>query len=369
VGLLQFPFAALAALNCSAQSWNPASLNSTINDTFISPEAFSALPVGEPVSTVRVFNMRFSCTFPGGVAKVAGIGAMPTAGVTAVVVPGESNIFTTQQLSPLGLGYKFHWYTDQAANGNFCGPNWMTSATTTVAPGCYINMGTTSAAQTRVFFGELRLQFYKIGSIQDTGGNTITLPTPLTTTVATLFATDPSAPLSGTASYPVTWSTSTLTTAVRACTPLVDQTINFGTFTEPQSTTPGQVLASHPFTLNFTCPYAAFQQIGYVFQPVYGVHSATVMKLDENHSGIAQGVGIQIRPSGSGPYIEFNRPEAYYMAEFVMPDWIDPNHTRTGALTATREKSIDFTAELVRTNDPFAPGTIRSAVIIVMRYK
>jgi len=166
VGLLQFPFAALAALSCSAQSWNSASLNSTINDTFISPEAFSALPVGEPVSTIRVFNMRFSCTFPGGAAKVVGIGAMPTAGVTAVAVPGESNIFTTPQLSPLGLGYKFHWYTDQAANGNYCGPNWMTSATATVAPDCYINMGTTSATQTRVFFGELRLQFYKIGPIQ-----------------------------------------------------------------------------------------------------------------------------------------------------------------------------------------------------------
>jgi len=86
-------------------------------------------------------------------------------------------------------------------------------------------------------------------------------------------------------------------------------------------------------------------------------------------AGSAQGVGIQIRPSDSGTHIEFNRPEAYYMAEFNMPAWFDANATRSGALTATREKSIDFDAELVRTNDPFAPGTIRSAVIIVMRYK
>jgi len=93
------------------------------------------------------------------------------------------------------------------------------------------------------------------------------------------------------------------------------------------------------------------------------------MKLDGSYSGIAQGVGIQIRPSGSGTHIEFNRPEAYYMAEFNMPPWFDANATRDAALAATRENSIDFDAELVRTNDPFAPGTIRSAVIIVMRYK
>jgi len=185
---------------------------------------------------------------------------MPTAGATAVVVPGESNIFTTPQLSPLGLGYKFYWYTDQG--GNFCGPIWMTSATTTVAPGCYINMGTTSNAQTVTVVGELRLQFYKIGPIQDTGGATITLPTPLTTTVATVFPTDPSDPLNGSVIHPVTWSTPTLTTAVRACTPLVDQTINFGTFTEPASTTPGQVLASRPFTLTFTDPMPPFSGSG-----------------------------------------------------------------------------------------------------------
>jgi len=173
---------------------------------------------------------------------------MPTAGVTAVVVPGESNIFTTPQLSPLGLGYKFFWYTDQGiygSNENFCGPNWMTSATATGAPGCYTNMETTSGTQTKQFVGELRLQFYKIGPIQDTDGATITLPNPLTTTVATLFPTDPSDPLNGSVIRPVTWSTPTptLTTAVRPCTPLVDQTINFDTFTEPASTTPGQVLA------------------------------------------------------------------------------------------------------------------------------
>jgi len=156
-------------------------VGSTINDTLISPQDFSTLPIGEPVSSIRVFNVHFSCTFPGGAPKRAGIGSMPTAGVTAVVVPGESNIFTTPQLSPLGLGYKFYWYTDQGiygSNENFCGPNWMTSATATGAPGCYINMGMTSGTQTKQFVGELRLQFYKIGPIQDTGGATITLPNP-----------------------------------------------------------------------------------------------------------------------------------------------------------------------------------------------
>jgi len=363
--VLNVPFATFAAINCTALGISQiGSLGTSINDVLIAPEDFSTLPIGEPVSLVRAVSVFWDCDFPANMPRLVGAGSDVLA--TATAVTGLANVFTTPELQTLGLGYSIYWQTHE--HGSFAGMTprqEMASVSVKNQPVHWFDAGISPVTETLRITTGIGLQFYKIGPIPDTGGTTI--PMPVTTHVANLYLTDQASPLNVTGVNPIHWSTPTLTTKVRACTPLVDQTVNFTMTDAGMAASPaGSVLASRTFNLTFTCPYVAFERIGYIFQPVYGTHSATVMKLKEN-AGSVQGVGIQIRSVDAGWLLQFN--QTYYMAEFNKPPWDYPDANRDNALNATRTKSIDFDAELVRVSGPFEPGTINSALIVVMRYK
>jgi len=308
----------------------------------------------------------------------------------AYAVPGHANLFTTPQLEAVGLGYKA-WWEPYPYWGCYCWhrTHHLTSVTQAIPPirpfGWAAYYGATLQSEAQV-----HVQFYKIGPIQNTDG--ATLPANITTNLINLGMMDEYGNVG--ASHLYTWTTNTFVSKVRACTPLVDQTVHFGQITFSSAPALNTVLSRRDFSLTFTCPYLAYTQIGYSFVPKYGSINPTVMALEPG-AGIAKGVGIRIRRISSGQYnhiVTFN--DTYYISEFNLPStalsspsprgpsalqrWQQvhanptpqPSGPRGGALLDEQTKNITFRTELVRAGtEPFAPGSVKSVVWIYIKYK
>jgi len=372
---------ALAVLtSCSVGTVNNGSFDTSIQDVFIAPVEFDVLEVGEPVSVPRYFTIDMICTVAG--QTFFGFGSLPVPEVYAVA--GQAEMFTTPQLASIGLGYKVLWDSFPHWGGRFFhGRQALTSVTEMKAPLLWFGHILNETNITRSTIHGY-VQFYKIGPIQSTGG--VPVPASITTNLVNFYVTHKDDPTQVFASHLYTWSTSTFVSKVRACTPLVDHTVNFGTMTHATAPAPGTVLSHGDFSLTFTCPYLAYTQIGYSFVPKYTPNiSPTVMALEPG-AGRAKGVGIRIQRCNGGlcdQTITLN--DTYYLSEFnlpvteytpsipyaTVPDYQNtPGDGPDGALNATRSRTIDFRAELVRAGpEPFAPGSVKSVVWIYIKYK
>jgi len=211
-----------------------------------------------------------------------------------------------------------------------------------------------------------RVQFYKIGNIQNTGG--VRIPKSISTGLMAFYVTQNTNPTQVFASRRYAWYSNTFVSKVRACTPLVEQTVHFGNVIPTSTPDPGTVLSHGDFTLTFTCPYRAYTRIGYSFVPKYTSNiSPTIMALEPG-AGRAKGVGIRIQRCNGGLC---NQPitlgDTYYMSKFNIPSWDQVNDS---ALHQGQSEVINFRAELVRAGpEPFTPGSVKSVVWIYIKYK
>jgi len=91
---------------------------------------------------------------------------------------------------------------------------------------------------------------------------------------------------------------------------------------------------------------------------------------DAPGAGMATGAGIRLQMdlSGTDTWSVLNYNQNYTISDFNVKPWWEWN-ANDDALTATKSRTINFKAELVRINSPFSPGKVESALIIVMRYK
>jgi len=369
MSLSGFPFAASATLNCVSEGIsNPGSWGSSIQDVLIAPQDFTTLPVGEPVSISRQFSYDFTCTITDSTPQF-GIGSVAIAGSYAA--PGFTDIFTTPELHSMGLGYRAWWYAH--SNGSHPPnddkpPQFLPSVTATTPP-LYWFTPSPDALSGGLFNAraEGRVQFFKIGPIQDTDG--VRIPANISVELLTLYVADSAAPVQITATNAFVWTSSTIVSKVRACTPTLlgpnPNFVNLGTVTPSGTPAPGTVLVEQPFTLTFNCPYMAFSRIGFRFNPVHGMQSQTLMNTKPG-TGMAKGFAIRLQMDLSGPQETINYNQNYYIPDFDRPGWIVESDA---ALTETRSRTINFTAELVRVNGDYSPGRVESALIIVMRYK
>jgi len=276
-------------------------------------------------------------------------------------------MFTTPQLAALGIGYTGWWrmYTDPSwGNGFHPIRQELTSVEDITYPTAWVTRYGSSPALDIQAHG--RVQFYKIGNIQNTGG--VRIPKSINTNLMRFYVTQNTNPAQVFASRQYGWSSSTFVSKVRACTPLVEQTVHFGNIIPNSTPDPGTVLSHGDFTLTFTCPYLAYTRIGYSFVPKYTPNiSPTVMALEPG-AGRAKGVGIRIQRCNGGlcnQTVTLN--ETYYMSNFNIPVWDQVNQS---ALTQERTQTINFRAELVRAGpEPFTPGSVKSVVWIYIKYK
>jgi len=323
--------------------------------------------VGEPVSIPRQFSYDFNCTITDSTPQF-GIGSVAIAGSYAA--PGFTDIFTTPVLHNMGLGYRAWWYAH--SNGSLPPdemPAQFLPSVTATTPPLYWFTPSPNVLSGGLFNvrGEGRVQFFKIGPIQDTDG--VRIPANISVELLTLYVADSAAPVQITAANAFVWTSSAFVSKVRACTPALlgpnPNFVNLGTVTPSAPPAPGTVLVEQPFTLTFNCPYMAFTQIGFRFNPVYGMESQTLIKLKPG-TNMAKGFAIRLQMDLSGPQETVNYNQNYYIPDFNRPGWIVESDA---ALTETRSRTINFKAELVRVTGDYSPGRVESALIIVMRYK
>jgi len=367
-----FPFVTVAAITgCASLSFfNPGSWGTTAQDVFIAPEDFNTLPIGEPVSLIRWFGAALDCHITNTTEHYA---------VGMVAVPGAENVqgspgmFTTPELKARGLGYRVGWYTYLFAPPSTDATPYrsLTSITETTPP---IDWATPSQVDydAGLIYGraDVAIQFFKIGNIQDTGG--VRIPASISTELIRLYLADSANPTDTTWNVPFVWNTSTFVSKVRACTPTLGPNssfVNLGTVTPTSTPVPGTVLLNAPFTLTFNCPYLAYEQIGFSFDPVHGLEGGdtTMMKL-KSGAGMAEGAGIRLKMDLNGSWETVNYGQNYTIPDFnVLPWW--EWAPSSDALNDTKSRTINFEAELVRVTGNFAPGKVDSTLLIVMRYK
>jgi len=158
---------------------------------------------------------------------------------------------------------------------------------------------------------------------------------------------------------------------VRTCaTPMASESvIYFGQwFTQDvQNTAAGNAITTRNFSLNFSCP-SGYQTISFFVEPMHGKADGDygeqgVMKIAQG-AGMATGVGVRLewRRSSWGAQFEnvVYRTNPPYNAQYG--DAHGKYYLGSGGTTYT------FRASLVRLPEPVAPGQIKAAALIHIRY-
>jgi len=166
---------------------------------------------------------------------------------------------------------------------------------------------------------------------------------------------------------------------VRTCaTPSASESIiHFGTLYEQDlNTLPvGPVaVTQREFSLTFTCPYAAYDNIWFYVEPMHGVTNAAdgVMGIASG-TGMAQGVGVQllledtVDSSNGYAALKYGPTSLNWLptftvsrADIVVP--VDP------LAVPSRQQVVKFKAALYRLNEPLVVGQVKASALIHIRY-
>jgi len=180
------------------------------------------LAVGSRVGPMREVNLKFTCDITPGSLKYS-VGKQATPGISKVVAGGIT-YYTTNQLSQWGLGYQTWWH--EPTGHTHDDPDWTQSSGPNTDAFLPTSEGTFS------FQVAVRVMFLKINdNFQNT--NAAFIPANIQADLFTLYVADTTnaqSPSSGTPvglAYKYTLTLNSFSSVKRACTPHVNQTIQF----------------------------------------------------------------------------------------------------------------------------------------------
>jgi len=286
-------------------------------------------------------------------------------------------MFTTPELEQRGLGYRSWWHnahqdTDFTTVYAYSPAQSLTSVQGTTPPQHWHQPHADDNGQ-MVLSVHARVEFYKIGS----GTQHATLPQNFSTYLNHFYAVDKNAQGAPFGTHQFNWQVTNFASrvAVRTCeTPSASESlIHFGTVYEQDLNAPGLVVATQrDFTLTFTCPYAAYNNIWFYVEPTHGVANAAdgVMGIASG-SGMAQGVGVQllledtVDSSNGYAALKYGANNRNRLPVFTVgDDWrfVD------ALTTPPRQQVVKFKAALYRLNEPLVAGQIKASALIHIRY-
>jgi len=356
-------------------------------DFFGYPDDFDSLVDGIRVGPMREVVLKFSCTatqptwFGVGTRKITG--TIQTA-ITPQTTVNPDVIYTNPVLENFGLGYNVWWhqmYRPTEWGAAKTNTNWSNDEVPYLHThtSYYIANGVGSFTM----LVPVRVRFYKINNnFQNTNGTHI--PANIITPLLRFYVARADTPTvtAGTV-YTYTLNLNSFSSVKRACTPLVDQTIQFEYITaaDLQTHPVGPVEATtKTFDLTFNCPHMAYTNIIFKMHPVHGVIDTTngVVGI-KSGTGYASGIGIQIQ---ARHVIE--NASTLYNPGFTTTNWLtikpEPNwyfiptfayhidQIHQNPATANATKIIPFRAHYYRMSGPLTPGKVESAVIFHMIY-
>jgi len=375
-----FTFNARADLNCWPDGAYLDMFAGSYGGFFGYPADFSDLPVGSRVGPLREVNLRFQCQVTNQTTWF-GVGTRAIPGTTRHTA---TNTWTNPQLEAQGLGYVMWWHL-MSAPGQWGPGKSDTDWTVDETPYQYTltTLYVPGGAGSFELMVPARVMFYKInGNFQDTGGAYI--PSNITANLFTFYvARDVTPSVTAGTEYTYTLNLNNFSSTKRACTPHVDQTIQFDYTTAAglENHPVGAVEASTKlFDLTFNCPYMAYSSIAFRMQPTYGVVDAANGVVGIRSSGpnaYASGIGIQIQArdviendtlaTNSGDPKDFTadwrtiKPDPNWYSIPAFQYSIDQIHLDPA--TTDRTKVINFRARYYRLPGALTGGRVESAVI------
>jgi len=346
------------------------------------PTDFSDVAVGSRVGPMREVNLLFKCDItPGTTHYGTGMKAAP-----GVKYHAATQTATSDELEGLGLGYRMWWHEPRYGSSTPEAHSNSNPTQDSIPDHWYeapFDNGTFDLALAA------RVIFFKINdNFQNTNGIYQQLNPSITTHLFRFYVGgDPSSPASVAGStYDYSLTLNTFSSVKRACTPHVNQSIQFDyvmTGDLPGAAGPVEA-SSKDFWLTFNCPYMAWYTQGFRMQPVYGVLDAANGVVGIRTSGpdsYASGVGIQVLVKDvAAGWIDASQPSQVdnYTSpwQVVMPNqsYVIPALQYLGSqihlnpATEMKSKPVHFRARYYRMPGVLSGGKVESAVIFHFVY-
>jgi len=356
----------------------PVSFHYADSNTYINlPDLDANIPL-EPVGRWRRQAVIFQCNASAPWNNQYALAFAPSAHTTTITNTGQTVIretgdgpfpvFTTPQLSALGLGYILYWHTTEPTLTQVTPGTKLTTVNGIVVDTTFLATTSTSFEAEAIIW----MHYVKIAPLADY--ETVHTLAPLPSPLGSFFFTDSATPTPPPASalFHASTPTPTLTLTRRTCTtPSPTYDLGAANFITDFPTI-GSASTTHvEFTLTFNCPLG-YNFIGISFNPVEGAANEAL------HPGVMNsnlpGVGVQLLT---------RLQKLDYPANNVitlLPDWepVKFNHTYwlhlyirpDGSSDVRNNFSETFRARYYRTgNTTSSGGQMQAAVWVHMVYK